>query len=47
MELEAEVSPFEEDSLIGEESLTDDWSLESDEGEEGSAPVRRRWERAV
>ena len=32
LELEAEVGPLEEDSLIGEESLMDDWSVESDAG---------------
>ena len=47
LELEAEVSPLEEGPLIGEESLVEDWGLEGDEGGEGSAPMRKRSERAV
>ena len=47
LELEAELSPLEEGSLVRAEALMEDWRQEGDEGEEGSAPVRKRSERAV
>ena len=47
LELEAEIRPVVEGSLVGEKSFSEDWDLEGDEAREGRAPVRKRSERAV